>query len=116
MAIAGNTGTYLNAPFHRFRHREDLSARSLEAVTGLPGLVLDAAPARGYPVGLDVDDEALTGRAVLVRTGWDERWGTNGYWRDAPCLPAAAVARLVAGRAAIVGGAAFPVRAFAEVP
>ena len=34
--LAGNTGTYLDAPFHRFRDREDLARLPLETVVGLP--------------------------------------------------------------------------------
>jgi kynurenine formamidase len=103
VTIAGNTGTYLDAPFHRFRDREDLAALPLEAVVGLRGLVVDADPSDGRAVTLEVSDDELAGRAVLVRTGWDERWGSDDYWRDAPFLPAKAVDRLVAARAALVG-------------
>ncbi len=39
--LAGNTGTYLDAPFHRFRDREDLAALPLERVVGLPGIIFD---------------------------------------------------------------------------
>lgn len=40
--LAGNTGTYLDAPFHRFRDREDLATLPLETVVGLPGMILDS--------------------------------------------------------------------------
>ena len=36
-----NVGTYLDSPFHRFHDRPDLSRIPLEAVAGLPGIVLD---------------------------------------------------------------------------
>lgn len=100
--LAGNTGTYLDAPFHRFRDREDLATLPLSSVAALPGIVLDADAGHG-PVSIEEAEETLTGRAVLVRTGWDERWGDDGYRRDAPSLHAAAVERLVSARCALVG-------------
>ena len=46
--LLGNTGTYLDTPFHRFADGHDLSAVPLEAVAGLPGIVVDATgPAIG---------------------------------------------------------------------
>jgi arylformamidase len=31
-----------------------------------------------------LDEAAAGGRAVLVRTGWDRRWGTEAYWEPGP--------------------------------
>ena len=101
--LAGNTGTYLDAPFHRFREREDLARLPLETVAGLPGLVVDPA-GPGRAVSLEgVDEASLRGRAVLVRTGWDARWGSEEYWSGAPFLPETVVERLVAAGVQLVG-------------
>jgi arylformamidase len=101
--LAGNSGTYLDAPFHRLRDREDLAALPLETVVGLPGIILQSDGAeRG--VSLEgVEEASLRGRAVLVRTGWDARWGSEEYWSDAPFLPPAVVERLIAGGVRLVG-------------
>src|SRR5918992_5313382 len=40
--IAGNTGTYVDAPFHRWRDREDLAGLPLERLANLEGIVVDA--------------------------------------------------------------------------
>jgi kynurenine formamidase len=101
--LAGNTGTYLDAPFHRFREREDLAALSLESVVGLPGVILDRDGAERAVSLEGVDEGSLHGRALLVRTGWDARWGSDDYWSDAPFLPAAVVERLVAAGVRLVG-------------
>lgn len=101
--IAANTGTYLDAPFHRFRDREDLAALPLEKVVGLPGLVVDADVTASRAVDLDASGGALAGHAVLIRTGWDTRWGGDGYWHDAPYLPGWVVDDLVAARVSLVG-------------
>ena len=101
--LAGNTGTYLDAPFHRFREREDLAALPLESVVGLPGAILEQDGAE-RAVSLDGTEEGfLHGRAVLVRTGWDGRWGSDKYWSDAPFLPASIVELLVAAKVRLVG-------------
>jgi arylformamidase len=100
--IPGNTGTYLDTPFHRFPDREDMSAVGLERLAGLPGVLVDAAP-ENAPVDLDLPEEAVRGRAVLVRTGWDRRWPTNAFFEPDPFLSAASVNLLVRARAALVG-------------
>jgi kynurenine formamidase len=103
--MSGNTGTYIDAPFHRFPDREDLSQVALARVAGLPGIVLDAAAAepKARALELEADTGSLRGRAVLVRTGWDARWGTDAYWEPGPYLSADSVDRLAAAGAALVG-------------
>ncbi len=98
-----NVATYLDSPFHRYPGREDLSRIPLEAVAGLPGRVIDA-PAEGHvAVDIAAPEEELRGRAVLIRTGWARRWDTEVYWEPGPYLSAAALDRLVAAPAALVG-------------
>ncbi len=101
--LAGNTGTYLDAPFHRFRDREDLAALPLESVVGLPGVILDPDEAERAISLEGVEEKSLRGRAFLVRTGWDAGWGSEEYWSDAPFLPAAAVEQLIAAGVRLVG-------------
>jgi kynurenine formamidase len=102
--IAGNTGTYLDAPFHRFADGADLAAVPLASCAALEGVCIDVDVASGRAVPLDAyDDDAFAGRAVLFRSGWDARWGTDRYWQDAPFLPADAVERLVEAGATLVG-------------
>lgn len=98
--MPGNAGTYVDSPFHRHRHAEDLAALPVDRLAGLPGLVVDA-PDAGAPVEIDVDD--VRGRAVLMRTGWDRRWGTEAYWEPDPYLSPATLDALIDGGAALVG-------------
>lgn len=99
-----NAGTYLDSPFHRYPEAADLSQLPLASVAGLPGIVLDGMAAEGRAVGIDAEETQLSGRAVLVRTGWDERWGTARYWEPGPYLStqgarvAAALSRRAGGR------------------
>jgi arylformamidase len=100
--MVGNTGTYLDAPYHRFPDAPDLAALPLESLAGLPGVVVDA-PAARRAADLPLDAAQMRGRAVLFRTGWDARWQTPAYWEPGPFLPADVVDRLVAARVALVG-------------
>ncbi|MEO7178294.1 MAG: cyclase family protein, partial [Allosphingosinicella sp.] len=99
--MVANTGTYLDTPFHRYEQGDDLAAVGLERLAGLDGLCVRAEGREAGPElfeGLDV-----SGKAVLVHTGWDRRWRTDAYHSDHPVL-AEAAARLLADRgAALVG-------------
>ena len=100
--LPGNCGTYLDSPFHRYRDGADLSRIPLESIAGLPGVVVDA-PAVAGPISFQCGEAELRGRAVLIRTGWDVRWGTDGYWEPGPYLGAGAIDLLVRSQAALVG-------------
>ena len=100
--LPGNTGTYMDAPFHRYRDGADLSSIDLERIAAVPGVVIDAEEAAG-PVRLEADLETLRGRAVLVRTGWSRRWGTEAYWEPGPFLSPDAVDLLLRVDAVLVG-------------
>jgi len=97
-----NIGTYLDSPFHRHRGQADLSQIPLERVAGVPGIVLDAAGSRAA-IALERPASDLSGRAVLIRTGWDRRWGTGAYWEPGPYLAASTVDLLIQARAVLVG-------------
>jgi kynurenine formamidase len=101
--MVGNAGTYLDSPFHRYPNGADLSQVPLEAVAGLPGLALDGIVAADRSAGVDCADSELEGRAVLIRTGWDRRWGTESYWEPGPYLSEEVVERLIRSRVKLVG-------------
>jgi kynurenine formamidase len=100
-----NTGTYLDAPFHRFEKGTDVAGLALERLADLPGIAVDAR-GRGRSLGPDLVDGVapfVRGRAVLFSTGWDSRWRTPEYGAGHPFLTRDAAARLVAEGAALVG-------------
>ncbi|MDP1820387.1 MAG: cyclase family protein [Acidimicrobiales bacterium] len=103
LELIGNTGTYLDAPFHRYADGHDLAEVPLSAVAGLPAVVVDAdGPAIGSDVFEHLGD--LTGQAILVRTGWSQHWRTPTYGGGGhPHLTSAATERLVELRPALVG-------------
>jgi arylformamidase len=112
ITILGNTGTYLDTPFHRYADGIDLAALPLESCVELPGaLVRTAGSAAGSAVGsaaraVDVGTLAaldVAGRAVLLHTGGDVAWGTPDYATDASYLTEAGAHWLAAHGARLVG-------------
>jgi arylformamidase len=104
ITLLGNTGTYLDSPFHRFEGGTDLSGLVLEGLVDLPAVVVDLpdAAARVFETSA-FDGLDLAGRAVLLRTGWDGLFDTPAYGTDAPYLAGSAALHLVASGAALVG-------------
>ncbi|MGW0843175.1 cyclase family protein [Streptomyces sp. NPDC002787] len=104
ISMVSNTGTYVDSPYHRFGGGHDLAALPLERLIDLDGIVVRVQGAGRRAV----DREALlpydvTGRAVLIHTGWARHWGTDRYGHGHPYLTADAVAWLVEQRAVLVG-------------
>jgi arylformamidase len=104
ISMIGNTGTYLDSPFHRYGDGTDLAGLPLERLADLPTVVVRTigSGVRGVDVGalaaLDV-----AGRAVLLHTGGDRHWATPEYAVDAPYLTAAGAGWLAEHGAALVG-------------
>jgi arylformamidase len=104
LTLVGNTGTYLDAPYHRYPDGADLSAIRLEQTVDLPAVVVRMAGAPQY--GIDVGALAaldVHGTAVLLHTGDDARFGTPAYSENRHFLTRAGAAWLVDHGAALVG-------------
>lgn len=102
--MVANTGTYIDAPFHRFAERQDLSQLPLSSLADLDGIVIRVDPDAGRAVDASVfEGYDLEGKAVLVHTGWSAHWGTEKYFQGHPFLTRDAVERLVASHVALVG-------------
>lgn len=104
ITMIGNTGTYLDSPYHRFAEGPDLAGLELASLIELPAEVfhLSDLTTRGIPAEALWDRE-LRGKAVLLHTGWDRHFGRPEYGVDAPFLSAEGVAYLVEQGAALVG-------------
>jgi arylformamidase len=108
ISMIGNTGTYLDSPFHRYADGADLAGLPLERLADLPILVVrspdDAARAvSSESLAAALDPEEVAGAAVLAHTGWDRHFGTAAYGDGAPYLTEEAARWLVAAGAALVG-------------
>jgi arylformamidase len=104
ICMVANTGTYVDAPFHRFADGVDLAGLDLDALAGRPGVVVDHPPDAGRAIDPDAFASIdAAGRAVLIRTGWDRHWETPQYGEGHPYLTRDAAGWLVEAGAAIVG-------------
>lgn len=102
--MVANTGTYVDAPFHRWEDGADLSRLSLASLAGLDGVVIAAPHAHGLAVNEDfLEGVEIRGRAVLVHSGWAEFWGTPSYFQRSSHLTSKAASLLVSRGAVIVG-------------
>ena len=102
--MVANTGTYVDAPFHRWEHGADLSQLPLASLAGLDGVVIAAPHARGLAVEEDFfEGVEVRGKAILVHSGWASHWGTPSYFHRSPHLTARAATLLAERGAAIVG-------------
>ena len=102
--LLANTGTYVDAPFHRYDGGKDVGDYPLEAVAALEGVVVRATERAGRALDADVFRRlAVRGKAVLVHTGWDAHWRTEQYGSGHPFVTRAAADYLVGAGAALVG-------------
>lgn len=107
ITMIGNTGTYIDSPFHRYADGSDLAGLSLESLVGLRAEVFHLEDAwtpdvRGIGVAA-VSGRDLSGAAVLLHTGWDRLFGTPEYGAGAPFLTGEATQFLIDQGAALVG-------------
>lgn len=104
ISLVGNTGTYVDSPYHRYADGADLADVPLQSVADLPIVVVRVTGSAQRGTGpealgaLDVD-----GAAVLIHTGWDRHWQTPEYGRDAPFLTEAGARLLADSGASLVG-------------
>jgi kynurenine formamidase len=103
--MVGNTGTYLDSPFHRYADGDDLSALSLSRVANLDCLVASVDPSAAGPAirRLPLDAQQVRGKCVLIHTGWDAHWRTDRYFEGHPHLTAELADWLVQAGARLVG-------------
>ena len=101
--MVANTGTYIDAPFHRYQDGKDLSQLDLASVANLDGLMLHA-PANSRNITPDVfNGRHVKGKALLIHTGWDRHWGTESYFEEYPYLTRESAEYLKSEGTALVG-------------
>lgn len=101
--MVANTGTYIDAPFHRFPGGADIAQLPLERLSAVKGLRIRVPP------GIrEIDETRLTGadvaeKAVLFETGWARHWKTERYFDGHPYLSESVAVALRDNGARIVG-------------
>ena len=101
--MVANTGTYVDAPSHRFEGAADIAGLTLESVADLPGLKI-TIPTDVTAIGRDFfRDLDVAGCAVIVHTGWSQHWRTDRYFKGHPYLTREAADCLESKGARLVG-------------
>jgi len=105
LELIGNSGTYIDSPFHRFSDGKDLSEIILSATVDIPGLII-RAPATSDWMPIDESffkGKDINGKAVLFDTGWSKHFGSDAYFENHPFLTESAALALRDGNVALVG-------------
>lgn len=102
--MVANTGTYIDAPSHRYEDAPDIGALPLASVAFLRGVLVPLPEGKR---ALEADAIAgldLRGAALLVHTGWSRHWRTETYGRaDHPYVSREAAELLAQSGVALVG-------------
>lgn len=102
--LVGNTGTYIDSPFHRYANGKELSEMHINQFVDLDGIVIRIDCEKTQAIHADYfRNREIRGRAVLVHTGWDKYWKTDRYFEDHPYLTQDAAEYLVECGVALVG-------------
>ena len=107
ITMIGNTGTYLDSPFHRYADGGDLAGLDLTSLVGLRAEVFHLedswdAERRGIRAET-LADRDVRGAAVLLHTGWDRWFGQSEYGSGAPFLTGEGAQWLIDAGAVLVG-------------
>jgi kynurenine formamidase len=103
LTMVGNTGTYLDSPYHRFADGKDLTGIPLTSTVDLPAAVVRVED-ENQAIGIaTLTNTSVRGAAVLLHTGDDARFGTPEYAREPHFLTKEAAQWLVDQGAALVG-------------
>ena len=100
--MIANTGTYIDTPFHRYENGRDLSEIRLEEIVSIEGIVIRAEGQTAIDANFFIDQD-ISGKAVLVHTGWSRHWNTDKYFEGHPYLTENAACYLKEHGTVIVG-------------
>jgi arylformamidase len=100
--MVANTGTYVDAPYHRYADGRDLSELPLSSLANLKAVVIRSESSRAIDRSL-FEGHQLRGKAVLVHTGWSRHWRTPQYLDGHPFLTEDAALHLRDTGAVLVG-------------
>ena len=102
--MVANTGTYLDTPFHRYSDGIDLSQLPLSSIANLEGIVFRAQHQSGREIDATLfAEQDVSGKAVLIHTGWDVHWRSEQYFEGHPFLTKDAAQFLADNGASLVG-------------
>ena len=82
---------------------KDVSSVPLESVAAIPAMVLESIGPFHHAVNVPFHDSQARGKAILIRTGWDQLRGTPTFDQPGPYLHEDLIFRLIRARVRLVG-------------
>lgn len=91
LSMYSHTGTHADPPAHLFSGRTTLDALPIRQFAGKALVIPCSHLAEGQPITMNEIEAAGLSPAeeadfLLFHTGWDQRWGTDSYFGDYPCI------------------------------
>ncbi len=104
ITMVGNTGTYVDAPFHRYEGGIDLADLPLSSLVNLETVIVRCESSKKRPIdGIRLTERDVRGRAILFHTGWDRHWRSETYHVGHPYLTGRLAEKLADMGAVLVG-------------
>jgi len=82
---------------------EPPSGAPASTYTGLRAMVCESVGPIRHEVSVPFHDSQVRGVALLIQTGWDQRWGTDAYWDPGPFLGEHLIFRMIRSGVRVVG-------------
>ncbi|MCA9931074.1 MAG: cyclase family protein [Anaerolineales bacterium] len=102
--MVANTGTYVDAPFHRYADGKDLSELPLTSLANLETVMVRVPEGYGRSLHPDLlKNENVRGKAVLFHTGWSRHWNSEQYFEGHTFLTEETAVYLQQNGAKLVG-------------
>jgi kynurenine formamidase len=70
---------------------------------GLRAMVFESVGPVRHEVSIPFHDSQVRKAALLIETGWDQKWGTDAYWEPGPFLAEHLIFRMVRSGVRLVG-------------
>lgn len=84
-------------------HKGDKGSDPSSPYSRLRGMVCESVGPIRHEVSVPFHDSQVRGIALLIQTGWDQRWGSDAYWEPGPFLADALIFRMVRSGVRVVG-------------
>jgi kynurenine formamidase len=97
--LEAHCGTHIDSPLHFVAEGTDIASLPLM----MPPVVVVKANAGPIDKHIFSETVDLSGHAVLVQTGWDEKIGTHDYYKNSPSLTPETAHFLADSKIAMVG-------------
>jgi kynurenine formamidase len=75
----------------------------IPSFAGLRAMVFDSIGPMRHEVSVPFHDSQVRSAALLIQTGWDQKWGSDSYWAPGPFLGEHVIFRMLRSGVRLVG-------------